>query len=84
MKKANIMSAHKKEDKTLISNYRPINLLPIFGKIFDSLFNYFLSNKLVKPSQSRFLPGELCIAQLLSIIYEIQTVFDEKPTVDMR
>ena len=44
------MSAHKKEDKTLINNYRPINLLPIFGKIFDSLFNYFLSNKLVKPS----------------------------------
>ena len=84
LKKANIMSAHKKEDKTLINNYRPINLLPIFGKIFDSLFNYFLSNKLVKPSQSRFLPGELCIAQLLSIIYEIQTVFDEKPTVDMR
>ena len=54
-KKGNIIPAHKKEDKTLINNYRPISLLPIFGKIFErviynSLFNYFLSNKLFTPS----------------------------------
>ena len=34
-KKGNIIPAHKKEDKTLINNYHPINLLPIFGKIFE-------------------------------------------------
>ena len=88
-KKGNIIPAHKKEDKTLINNYRPISLLPIFGKIFErviynSLFNYFLSNKLFTPSQSGFLPGDSCIAQLLSIIHEIQTAFDENPTVDVR
>ena len=54
-------AAHKKEDKNLINNYRPISLLPVFGKIFErvtynSLFNYFLSNKLFTPSQSGFLP----------------------------
>ena len=80
---------HKKEDKTLIKNYRPISLLPIFGKIFErviynSLFNYFLSNKLFMPSQSGFLPGDSSIAQLLSLIYEIQTAFDNKSTVDVR
>ena len=80
---------HKKEDKTLIKNYRPISLLPIFGKIFErviynSLFNYFLSNKLFTPSQSGFLPGDSSIAQLLSIIHEIQTAFDNNPTVDVR
>ena len=55
-KKGNIISAHKNmQDKILINNYRPISLLPIFGKIFErviynSLFNYFLSNKLFTPS----------------------------------
>ena len=88
-KKANVVPIHKKEDKTLIKNYRPISLLPIFGKIFErviynSLFNYFLSNKLFTPSQSGFLPGDSSIAQLLSTIHEIQTAFDNNPTADMR
>ena len=52
--------------------------------IYNSLFNYFQSNRLFTPSQSGFLPGDSCIAQLLSIIHEIQTTFDENPTVDVR
>ena len=48
------------------------------------MFNCFLSNKLFTPSQSSFLPGGSSIAQLLSIIYEIQTAFDNNPTVDVR
>ena len=67
---------HKTKDKTLIKNYRPISLLPIFGKIFErvicnSLFNHFLRNKLFTPSQSSFLPGDSCMEQLLSIIHGI-------------
>ena len=88
-KKVNVVPIHKKEDKTLIKNYRPISLLPIFGKIlerviYNSLFNYFLSNKLFTPSQSGFLPGDSSIAQLLSVIHEIQTAFDNNPIVDVR
>ena len=88
-KKANVVPIHEKEDKTLIKGYCPISLLPIFGKIFErliynSLLNCFLSNKLFTPSQPGFLPGDLSIAQLLSIIHEIQTAFDNNPTVDVR
>ena len=73
----------------MVKNYRPISLLPIFGKIFErviynSHFNYFQSNRLFTTSQPGFLPGDSCIAQLLSIIHEIQTAFDENPTVDVR
>ena len=73
----------------LVKNYRLISLLPIFGKMFERiiynfLFNCFLSNRLFSPSQSGFLSGFSCIAQLLSIINEIQTAFDENPTVDVR
>ena len=88
-KKANVVPVHKREDKMLVKNYRPISLLPIFGKMFErviynSLFNYFQSNRLFRPSQSDFLPGDSCIIQLLSIIHEIQIAFDENPTVDVR
>ena len=48
------------------------------------MFSCFLSNKLFTPSQSGFLPGDSSIAQLLSIIHEIQTAFDNNPTVDVR
>ena len=79
-KKANIVPVNKKVDKDLIKNYRPISLLPIFSKVYEgviynALFSYFKDNKLCTPSQSGFLPGDSCIAQLLSIIHEIQTAF---------
>ena len=32
-KRFNIIPVHKKSDKQLVKNYRPISLLPIFGKI---------------------------------------------------
>ena len=89
MEKTNVVPVHKKEDKTLVKTYCPITLLLIFGKVFErviynSLFNYFISNKLFTPSQSGFLPGDSCIAKLLSTIHEIQTAFDENPTVNVR
>ena len=70
----------------LVKNYCPIGLIPVFGKMFErviynSLFNYFQSNRLFTPFQSCFLPRDSCIAQLLSIV---QAVFDENPTVDVR
>ena len=85
----NVVPVHKKEDKSLLKDYRPISLLPIFSKIFERviynfLFNKFQSNKHFTSSQSGFLPGDSCIAQLLSIIHEIQTAFDNNPTVDVR
>ena len=90
-KKANVVPVHKKDDKILVKNYCPISLLPIFVKMFERgiynfLYNYFQSNRLFTPSQSGFLPGDSCIAELLSIIHEIQiqTAFDENPTVDVR
>ena len=89
MEKASVVPVHKKEDKSLSKNYSPISLLPIFSKIFErviynSIFNHFQSNKIGTSSQSGFLPGYSRIAQLLSIIHEIQTAFDNNPTADVR
>ena len=73
----------------LIKRYRPISLLPAFSKVFEriifnSLFNYFIENKLFTDCQTGFLPGDSCILQLFSITHEIYKSFDCNASVDLR
>ena len=43
-KRENIVPINKKNDKQIASNYRPVSLLPVCGKIFEKLiFNNFLN-----------------------------------------
>ena len=37
-KKAYVVPIHIKESKNLLKIYRPISLLPIFGKIYEKIF----------------------------------------------
>ena len=88
-KKSNIVSTHKKESKNLIKNYTPISLHPIFSKMFrriipNSLFNYFLENKLFTECQSGFLQGHSCTSQLPSITHKICNAIDCNTLVDVR
>ena len=79
---------HKKEDKTIIENYLPISLLPIFLKFLEVNLWFsvelFFKKQLFTPSQSGFLPGDSYIVQPLSILHEIQITFDKNPTRDVR
>ena len=36
-KKANVVPVHKKNNKQLIENYRPMSLLPVCGKILEGI-----------------------------------------------
>ena len=81
-KKANVVPVHKKGDKQILKNYRPISLLPIAGKIFerllyDRMFEFFIANNLISKNQSGFRPGDSCINQLLSITQEIYQSFND-------
>ena len=73
-KRGNIIPVHKKESKNLTKNYRPISLLPIFGKIFEkiiynTLFKFFQDNNLLSKNQSGFRGGDSCISQLIAITH---------------
>ena len=85
-KKSNIVHIHKKGDKQMLQNYRPVSLLPIRGKIlgrliFNKILEFFIENKLISSSQFGFKPSDSRINQLLSITHEIYSSFAEDPEV---
>ena len=80
---------HKKGDKQVTDNYRPVSLLPIFGKIlewliFSLLFEFLHENNMLNDNQSGFRPSDLCEYQLLSIVHDILASFDCNPPRDVR
>ena len=83
-KKSNIVPVHTKRDAQFVSNYRPVSLLSIFGKVFEkilfnSIFEYPQENCLLCDNQSAFRPSDSCEYQLLSIAHDIYASFDCNP-----
>ena len=75
-KQANITPIHKKGSKQVVSNYRPISLLPICGKIFERvifkyMYNFLTSNNLITNNQSGFRPGDSTTNQLIDFMNDI-------------
>ena len=88
-KKSHIIPAHKKNDKRLVNNYRPICLLPIFGKtfekiIFNRIYDFLLKEELLNPNQSGFRSSDSCINRLLAITHQIFEAFDCNPPLEIR
>ena len=88
-KKANVTPVHKKDCKQIISNYRPISLLPIFVKnfekiIFMNLYNHLINNNLITNNQSGFRPGDSVTNQLIYLVNEIFRSFDSFENLEVR
>ena len=88
-KKANIIPIHKKEGRQSKKNYRPISLLPIFGKIFekllfDDIYEHLNANRLLSENQSGLRPGDSTVNQLLAITHKIYSGFDQIPSREKR
>ena len=85
----NVVPVHKKNEKNVKGNYRPISLLPIFGKtleklMYDSLYSHLVSLELLNPNQSGFRTGDSTVNQLISITHTIFKAFDCNPPLDVR
>ena len=86
-KRWNICPVHRKGDKQIIINYRPVSLLPICGKIFErlifnSLYEYVEENKLLSMHQSGFRSNDSYVNQLLSTVHNLCKGFDAYPTLE--
>ena len=73
LKIAKVTPIFKKENNKLITNYRPISVLPVISKIFETVISeqlseYFLTNNLLCPQQYGFKKNsstELAALELL-------------------
>ena len=88
-KKSNICTNHKKVDKQIVNNYRPVSLLPISGKIvktliFNSLYQFLEEQKLLSIHQSGFRSHDSCVNQLLFIVHNLYKAFNAYPNLDAR
>ena len=71
-KEANIIPIHKKDDRSEVSNYRPVSLLNTIGKVLEKIvhkrvFNYLNDNNILTSLQSGFLPGDSTVNQLAGL-----------------
>ena len=68
-KEANVTLVPKKDDLSIVSNYRPLSLLNAEYKLlerlmFKYLFNHLRDNNLLSSLQSGFIPGDSTVNQL--------------------
>ena len=86
-KKSNLVLIHKRESKIL--SRLPVGLLLMFSKFFErlvsnTLFNFFFKNKLFTTCKFDFIPGDSCVSQLISFMYEIYEGLDCPTPTNMR
>ena len=83
MKIAKISPIFKKGDKSILSNYRPISILPCFSKIFERIMynrlnTYLADNNVLFNKQFGFRAGYSTEHALLELIEKISDSFNDK------
>jgi hypothetical protein len=84
-KRANIIPVHKSGDKQLVSNYRPISLLPLFSKVFEKSVSVFIYNHVkhaINPAQHGFMKNRSTQTNLVCYVDFISSIIDKQGQVD--
>ncbi|MEW8547283.1 MAG: reverse transcriptase domain-containing protein, partial [Candidatus Thiodiazotropha sp.] len=85
---ANVTAIYKSGDKSKLSNYRPISLTSVPGKIMerlirDALVQHMNINNLFCIEQHGFIKGKSCVTQLLEFMEDITEAIDQGLEVDV-
>ena len=83
LKIAKLSPIFKNGKKYLLTNYRPISVVPCFSKIlerimYDRLYSYLTENKILFKKQFGFRSGHSTDHALLELIDQICECFDKK------
>lgn len=83
LKIAKVTPIHKAQSKSLVSNYRPISILPVFSKIFEKVLhtkisNFMNKNKLLNEQQYGFRKNHSTELALTDILDDITNAFENR------
>ena len=86
MKNASVKPIYKEKDKNLISNYRPISILPCLSKIFEKsaaiqLLNHFEKYCMISSSQHAYRPHHSTTTCLFELVNYLHESLDENKAV---
>ena len=81
LKISKVIPLYKAKDQTILSNYRPIALLPSISKIFEyvlleQITNYFLDNNMLSPQQYGFRSNHSTELAALNLVDELTYKLD--------
>jgi hypothetical protein len=85
-KRANVSPIHKKNDKSIVGNYRPISLLSTLAKVqerivYRRLYDFLSNNNLLTAKNSGFKERDSAICQLINIVDKIYKAIEEDKDV---
>jgi hypothetical protein len=81
LKVSKTIPLYKKGDKFLISNFRPISMVPVFSKIIEScvklqIFDFLNFNNILNDNQFGFRPGLSTTLAVESVVSDILDTFE--------
>ena len=85
---AHVVPLFKKGSKSKPSNYRPVSLTSVVGKLMekilrDNIYKHLDKQGLIRNSQHGFMPGRSCLTNLLEFFEEVTREIDEGKAVDV-
>ena len=87
-RQANVVPIFKKGNRGLASNYRPVSLTSVVGKLMESLIaknirDHLDKHNLINPSQHGFTKGKSCLTNLLSFYNRVYEAADNGDSYDI-
>ena len=87
-KMADVIPIFKKGSKGSPSNYRPVSLTCVVGKVLEriikkSIVVHLENNNLILPTQHGFMANKSCATNLLTMLEELTSAFDKGESYDI-
>ena len=87
-KMANVSPIHRNGNKKLTSNFRPVSLTSMMGKLLERLINqvimtYLSQHNLINDTQHGFLPKRSCQTNLLLYLELLTSCIDKGLDIDV-